>query len=188
MSTTDQKENDPRWKDLVQRTKTVKGLFSDLVPPVERKVPEFIFLLHFLAWFAGEKKDTDGQLLRNWRQIAGSVFDPVMIVDQAGNNIIKVPPLHDRNVVPVRTTRAADVGFMLDKSTKVAALNPNLANSQLEKELTSNFLADKKAEPDTTLVSEWQALLAHYGKGQAKKVDAANTSVAGSDEIEIEYE
>lgn len=187
MSTTDQINNDPRWKDLVQRTNSLKGLFSDIVPSVERKIPEVLFVKHFLAWFAGEQKDTDGQLMRNWRQIAGSVLNPVMIIDETGADVIKVPPLHDRNVVPIRVKRAADVGFMLDKSAKVAALNPNLADKQLEKELEGNYLADKKHEADPQLVAEWKALLTHFGKGETPTAGPASTA-GGSDEIELEYE
>lgn len=180
-------------RDFQMRNSALKKLFVTQFQGVQRKIPELMFKTYFLDWFAGKVKDVDGALRVQWLNIAGSMYDPVMIVDANGKDIRRVPPLCDRDVVAV-TMRKTDnkeetVGSMFEHATNAATLSANMANSQLASKLTNNYLPHEVVSAQSELVNEWRELLAYYGVGKSSEAQNTQPSAAADDSaLEFEFE
>lgn len=168
-------------RDFQQRSAALKKLFVTNFQGIQRKIPELILRTYFLDWFSGKVKDTDGSIRVQWLNIAGSMYEPVMIVDANGNAVRRVPPLCDRNVVGVAMRTAEgksktdpSVGSLLERANNTATLNANMANNQLATKLSDNFLATTTSSANAELVAEWRELLAYYGVTENANSEIAN--------------
>lgn len=177
-------------KDLERRTASLKTLFASEIGATDRYVTKAIFEAYFLPWFSGETKDESGALYNHWVTIAGSPFDPVLIKDENNETIAVVPPLKDRDVVPVKLEREGNsLEFIFMQAANMAMLSPKAAMNQLAGTLHGRYNTSFDQNHLTKTQAAWIELLAKFGKGQKVLGQAGTQPIGGQDDgVEMVYD
>lgn len=171
-------------KDLERKTAELKAGFAALAQSNTRSVPENIFVTHFLPLFCGESQENKSVLLDNWYAIAGTPYSPVNVVDIYGNVIVTVPPILNREVLPVKIERDnGDLSDVFETAARKAEFSPKLGENHVVNELSKRFLSTIDTSPNDALKAQWAAVFSKYGKG-AKTATAAQPAT----ESDFEYE
>ena len=168
------------WKDLTNRSNMLKSMFAEVEEEHIHSIPENIFVNMFLPLFSGESKDNRTELLEQWYTVAGTPYTSVNIINEQGIIVAVVPPILNRNAIPVVAKREErrSLDTMFDYAKQKASLSPNLAHSVVITELNGRFLSKAEDTPNTDISAKWEALLAHYGKALVPKqaVNAINSN------------
>lgn len=177
-------------KDLERRTASLKSLFATELGATDRYVTKAIFETYFLPWFSGETKDEDGALYNQWVTIAGSAFDPVLIKDENNDTFAVVPPLKDRDVVPVKLDRGdTSLEFVFMQAANMAMLSPKAAMTQLADTLQQRYNNSFDTSHLTKTQVAWIDLLAKFGKGQKVLGRGGVAPTSGQDDgVEMVYD
>lgn len=167
--------------DMVRRTLELKKSMAQISAVPERKIPIQILKDNFLAWFAGIDQDIDGVLYKYWITIAGSPFERVTVLDEDGSVFALVPPLRDRSIVNIRTTRGEGAtDSMVQQAAQLSSLNTNLAHTTLANKLANKYMTETNPPSLTALIEEWVAFMDLFGinirKNKASSVVEAEES------------
>ncbi len=155
-------------KDLERRTASLKSLFQSEITASARNIQEEDFKRLFLPWFAGEQKDTDGQLMQVWLNVAGSPYASVDLVNEMGTVVGVVPPIQDRNVIPIKSDRGdTSLDYLFMRANNTASLSPKAAVNELAVGLKKRFGNTYDQQSLAGARQKWVELLQHYGKGPA---------------------
>lgn len=165
------------------RLKFLKNGFAEMEKLNVRTLPEVIFVTYFLPLFSGESKENADNLISQWFNIAGTNYSSVNIVDNNGNFIIKIPPLHDRNSMTPILDRSEDIAYAFNLAHQKASLSPRLANNIIANELNSRYNSITKSDY-VNLKEDWDKVFKHYGKN-LDKGDSSNNTSGGEDEFEF---
>lgn len=107
-----QRTLDISTRNLAELQEISNTLFDDLVTKVvNNKIPEEVFVHHFLPFFSGQKAITKNDtVMIDWISVSGSPLAEVDVFDAGGEVLFTVPSLMNTNIVnPSRRDR--DVGF-----------------------------------------------------------------------------
>ncbi len=164
-------------------TKKIDSAFDALVVNAqpEVKLPEQVFVHHFLPYFSGQKPMTkEDRVIENWVAIAGTPTNEVAIVGNDGAVLFNVPPVFDTSSLDVTTRNVGEsmgdiyAGFAMRRNNIPAVANTYLAASLDNKH---NEIVN---EPTGTVQKRWQAIMDRYNIAGAKP--AVATSTVGDDE------
>lgn len=175
------------WQDLNNSTNIIKGMFKEVEEANTRSLDEDIFVKFFLPLFSGENTNDKEKLLNEWYKIAGTPYSHVNLYDKSGLLVAVVPPILDRNILPVPTGRenAMDLDTMFDIAKQKASLSPNIAHGIVVNDLKNRYLSKIKHVPNPELVEKWRKLLAHFNKSIVPGKEGPSSSQSESD---FEYE
>jgi hypothetical protein len=145
------------------RTNALMRDFAMMLSDSRKRIPENIFRRHFVAFFSGVKSAYDAELLEHWYKIAGTPYEEVDLVDERGNVVATVPPVLDRDSIPIVATRqpGMSVDFALDNEAQQATLSPRLATTRLATTLTEKFVNPSEGRK-AALSQRWEELLKRY--------------------------
>ena len=151
-------------KDLERRTIALMNDFSLVGSDNKKKFPEALFKRHYVEFFSGVKSEHDATLLQHWYSIAGSPFEEVDLTDSHGNVVATVPPLLNRDIIPVVTVRqqGADVDFVMETARQQATLSPRLAVTRMATSLNEKFIKPDDATTDQAKL-RWDTFMSRYG-------------------------
>jgi hypothetical protein len=173
-------------KQFETRLEMLKEGFAAMEKVNVRTVPEYIFLQYFLPFFCGDTNENAQDLLNHWFTIAGNTYAAVNIVNNNGEFVIQVPPIHDRTTLSPILDRDQDIAYTFTVAQAKASLSPTLANNIINNGLGERFnsmVNNDKSNP--VLKEQWIKLFQHYGK-ISKEVAKANLQNNG-DEDEFEW-
>lgn len=171
--------------DFQRRMNNLESELKDVAQINVRTIPEAIFVRDFLPLFSGEIIDTEHNLLSYWYVIAGTPYHPVNIISAAGTFVIQVPPVLDRKAISNNPSTKGSLGAVFEEAKQKAYLSPVLSERIINNELNSRFLSGNDQSTDLALVTQWNALLRHYGKG-VSPVTAQTVSAVEESDFEIE--
>lgn len=172
--------------DFERRMNSLMNEFDIVDNSNVAKIPEAIFVRDFLPLFCGEVSDPEHNLLSYWYVIAGTPYHPVNVVNAAGQFVIQVPPVLDRNIIKSVEEPRQDLGSMFEEAKQRSYLSPALSQRMINGELSQRFLNDGQPQVNNILAEKWNDLFVHYGKTSPKaQVAGANTADSESD-FEIE--
>lgn len=145
----------------------ISNIHSALLSPESldiRKLPENVFVYHFLPWFAGTSTDKNVNAAA-WVDIAGSANVPVHIVDNSGEILYTIPPLFDRTIVQ---TSSADrdmpgMNHVLITFDQLSRISPRRAELYYLQELEKRKILDDKTIKLREKVKFWNDLFKRYG-------------------------
>ena len=152
-------------RDSERRTQSLISDFTSVVTDTKKKFPEEMFRKYYVTFFSGIKSEHDNMLLNNWYAIAGSPFDEVDLVDGAGRIVATVPPVLNRDIIPIVTARqpGISVDFAMETARQQSSLSPRMAQTRLTTSLNEKFI--KPDESTTKTVQErWTALMKRYAR------------------------
>jgi len=151
------------------------------------KLPEEIFVTHFLPVFSGEKTLVgNSDTLEIWLGIAGSHTSEVSIINKEGHELFRVPPLVDTSHI---NTLDRDPGNSFADITALSMLYSNNIMAEGERYLTQNVnkkMDEIVSEPTYSNKERWDAIMRRYDKlpNNASKTPINKTE---SDDL-IEYD
>lgn len=155
---------------LRQEGKNIDEHFSALViAPANDLVqlPETVFKQSFLPYFCGEKSIDDGSnILATWIGIAGSPMKEVLVVNDAGQPLFRVPPMSDTGIIdPTNIKKGRPFREILTLYGLKMHQTPMAAENYLASELP-NRLEALRANSVTFSDNEtrWHEIFARYGK------------------------
>jgi hypothetical protein len=150
---------------------------SLVVNSPKSKLPESVFVEHFLPFFSGKLDDPRVQgrdVLTDWVSIAGTPMAEVEILDEQQNVLFAVPALYDTNIISLVQPKAGNAisdiyrEFELRKAGVPVAANNFLTNALLDK-------SQQLTNPEQNVtVQRWNAIYERYN------ATPANTGTAPS--------
>lgn len=153
---------------MQEAAKKIEFVFDALVAHAEptAKIPEEVFIHHFLPYFSGEKPMTkESKVMENWVSISGTPTNEVAVLDKTGKELYRVPPVFDTNILDVTSRNLGEsmsdiyAGFAMRKNNLPAIANTFLANS-LENRL-STLVDAGEASPNQ---KRWSEIISRYQK------------------------
>ena len=153
-------------QSLTEATQSVFEAHSILVENVEKtKVPEPIFVDHFLPFFSGEHVDPRENRLSEWIAIAGSPMASVDVVDQNNNTVVTIPPVMNSDVISVTSSKMKPISttFMqydLEKTISPTGSSIALHNSLVER---ASGVISADSVTQNTVKEAWDNVFRHYG-------------------------
>lgn len=144
----------------------ITNIHSTLLSPESleiRKLPEDVFVYHFLPWFAGTSTNEKINSAA-WVEIAGSSNLPVEIVNGAGEILYTIPPLFDRTIVQTSTTDSDMPGMnhVLITFDQLSRISPRRAELYYLQELEKRKILDDKTIKLREKVKFWNDLFKKY--------------------------
>ncbi len=171
-------------RQFEDRLNTLKEGFASMERLNVRSLPEIMFKTYFLPLFCGESTENADELISQWFNIAGTNYSAVNIVDNNGNFIIRIPPLHDRNTMRPILNRNEDIAYAFSVAREKASLSPALANNIITNELDARYNSIANQEY-SDLKEEWDKVFKHYGKTPNGSEDKNLSSTGDVDEFEF---
>lgn len=160
-------------KVLKDRIAQQKEQFAKMNLNAIRTIPENIFITHFLPFFAGEGSKNIDEVLETWHRISGNNFTPVNIVDNKGNVVIQVPPIHNGEYFKPIVNRKIDMAYHMRVAREKSMASPKLGERIVSEQLGEK-LSEMIEDSDHSEVTEkWMALFKHYKKN-VKAMDVSN--------------
>lgn len=153
---------------MQEAAKKMEFVFDALVTHAEptAKIPEDVFVHHFLPYFSGEKPMTkENKVMENWVAISGTPTNEVAVMDKTGKELYRVPPVFDTNILDVTSRNLGEsmsdiyAGFAMRKNNLPAIANKFLAGS-LENRL-STLVDVSEASPNQ---KRWNDIISRYQK------------------------
>lgn len=137
------------------------------------KLPESVFVSHFLEFFrSGMTNDPSGLLRLKWIELAKTPYYPVNIIDPKGNIIFKVPPLL------MRTSLDSDIcKYNFDKLGQDYKLMVNVHSGRAEN-MVNNELRGKAEGLKTTATEDYGVLWTAIFNRYKPKVLTPNTNIS----------
>lgn len=93
---------------LKQASHDINSIHQSLVVEGDnaiRRFPEAAFIENFLPYFSGKLSfDDNPNMMETWRDICGTPTAEVIIVDNAGKELYRVPPIYDTSGVKSQIT------------------------------------------------------------------------------------
>lgn len=142
-----------------------KSFESLVVNTPKNKLPESLFVEHFLPYFSGDVNDPrvkGRDVLTDWVSVAGTPMAEVDIIDEEQNVIFSVPALYDTNIInlvkPKTGNAIADIyqEYELRKVGVPVAANNFLTNALLDKTRQLTNVEQNKT------TQRWDAIYARY--------------------------
>lgn len=149
------------------------------------RLPEDQFVGFFLPYFAGEIPLNDGKNAQaHWISIAKSPSSEVSVVDNAGNELFRVPPLFDTTIInpsrPLDRTRG--FGTIVQLAAQYGSQIPVRGERYLMQGLVEKQQEIRaKSEVHDAYRQRWLEIFKRYGKLRA--ADAGTAAKTNSDEI-----
>ena len=188
MTTRSNPIGDMIWKDLVNRTNSLKQMFAEVETEHIHSIPEDIFVNMFLPLFSGELTTNTTELLKQWYTLAGTPYAAVNVIDAKGNVVATVPPIKNRDILPISSKR--DERHSLETTFEIAkqkaSLSPNLAQNIVINELNNRFLTKVNVNTNNSITEQWTALLKHYGKNLMPDSKVISNTTIGESDFEYE--
>lgn len=150
--------------ELERRTAELKELFLKMDNVVLRKFPVQLFERFFLPFFCGEFNQEHHRIIGEWIKISGSVYNPVNLINEAGEVVAKVPPINDNTIFTPITDRKIDMGWVVKEAKEKAAISPVLANTIIVNALHERIVEMLKDRDKSTVAKEWIELFKYFGK------------------------
>lgn len=173
-------------QSLTEATQSVFEAHGILVENVEKtKIPEPIFVDHFLPFFSGEHVDPRENRLSEWIAIAGSPMASVDVVDQNNNTVVTIPPVMNSDVISVTSSKMKPISttFMqydLEKTISPTGSSITLHNSLVER---ASGVISADSVTQNTVKEAWDNVFKHYGviKSNDNTSSAASNSALDND-------
>lgn len=129
------------------------------------KLPENIFVAHYLPLFSGEQSLVgNSDLIDTWIGIAGSRTSEVSIIDHKGHELFRVPPIMDTSHINVVDR---DEGKSFADITAMSVLYSQNIVSQGEQYLNQNVnekIDTLVGSPKNENKDRWDAIMRRYNK------------------------
>lgn len=159
-----------------------KQLFDLLITNADvNKLPETLFVENFLPFFCGEREIGDNKdFLPYWISIAGSPTAEVQIIDGAGYELYRVPPIADTTIIePAKRKGNVNFGEIVALTKLHSNVTPAKGENYLNKQLADKFF---KLTSQSTIFSEnekrWISIFERYGKLKVDDTALANKKAA----------
>jgi hypothetical protein len=160
-------------------TESVGSFFKELVQvPVISTIPEQVFVEYFLDFFkSGMVNDSNNILGIKWVELSKSPFNPVYVIDGAGNYLYTVPPLvlkPDLVNQPIAGVNFSKIAATYElKNNRLSTDAANYINNQL------SGLSDQIQSPDANIViKQWEYIFNRYAKPVVTEPTEANRMIA----------
>lgn len=187
MSDDIKKMNDERIR--AETSQMFDALIGDGSTVINR-FPERLFVDVFLPVFSGRSPlGNESDILSQWVTVAGSPMAEVSIIDNAGNELYRVPPLHDTDSLNVVGRELGNtMNFIYDGYTMRRSFIPTVAETYLseaidDKSKTIIQASSRSAEYQ----ARWRDIFNRYGIHPIIDTDN-NTPDMNRDDDDLEYD
>lgn len=121
-------------------------------------IPEYLFVGKYLPMLAGVNEQ--GTNILPWLEVAGTVYNPVKVLNAAGEVLFTVPPLMRK--VEVKDTEDPSQYFseIVANAKNKAHVSEALADQYLERMLAGRV---SSVVPDAKHVAAWNVIFKRYG-------------------------
>lgn len=169
-----------RQQTLEQVRQSTSFAYDSLVVQQNKqKIPEQVFVAHFLPYFSGQDLAQGRNVVAEWIGVAGSPMAEVDVVDQKGEVVYSVPPIYNTNILEIANRKAGQsVADIFQQYELRRAGVPAAANAYLNQNL-----ADKSREmvigqiDENSVAGRWNTIMSRYGiKPTAEAEKAGGTS------------
>lgn len=148
-------------------------IFDSLVNhQIKGRLPESLFVNHFLDFFSGEKPATpDNKIIEQWISVAGTPMSTVDVINEKGEVLFNVPSLFETNMLDIAKTSTTNslpeiYGTFDAKVNHIPAVgNKYLADALGDK--IQNMVKDSPVL--NTNKQKWDEILTRYGKLEKSK-------------------
>ena len=176
---------DAKIRRLAEQIDTISNDLSTVAATDTPNLQERIFVNVFLPFFAGDENLMYPADLNMWRNVAGSPYHAVNVIDPNGQVLFTVPPIFDRKSVnPVDGTRSS-LSHVLATTSQYAAIHPNQGALYLNHELTQRAVIMKVPSAVLQEVETWNAIFVRYGRPPLKALEESNASVAATPSLNL---
>lgn len=151
---------------LIQQDEAaIDRILSQFIQNDERaRLPEHLFVRHFLPFFSGQVDYTKSDVLHRWGAIAGSPTAPVDIIDAAGRVLYSTPPLFDTSTIDIkRHMNDISIKQIQDGHDMRQANMPSSAVAFYDSHIMDIAAQVEIAEPAPESLNAWQTIFARYG-------------------------
>lgn len=168
-----------RQQTLEQIRQSTSFAYDSLVVnQTKQRIPENVFVAHFLPYFSGQDLSQGRNVVAEWIGVAGSPMAEVEVVDQAGQVLYSVPPIYDTNILEIANRQVGhSMADIYQQYELRRAGVPAAANAYL-----NNNLADKSREivkghiDETSVAGRWNNIMTRYGIQPTAEVNQTGTS------------
>lgn len=175
------------WNDAQKRIAALKKDFQEGFQAPLRELPEVIFRQHFLDWFAGEIKDTDGELRRQWIAVAGNEFSEVQIINPKHEALITIPALCNRDIFKISTgSGKRAISTIVSDAFFHSELSVNAVGKDMADKLGGVVKGGEANETADAL--RWKEVLAYFGKTLSPSKTEAKGEGSSDSGLNLSYE
>lgn len=167
---------------MLERIDGMKDAFKSMALNDVRQITERLFITYFLPFFSGEKVENAEALMDHWTVIAGTVYNPVNVMDEQGRFVIQVPALNNINIFKPILDRNQDISYAIKLAKEKSSISPLLGANIMSSELGLRMDTMLKNADTKEEALKWEALFKHYGKLPTTKT--AVTQQGSDDEFE----
>lgn len=152
---------------------------------IQAKIPEDVFIHHFLPFFSGEAVDRN-ECMSRWLSVAGTPLSSVDVFDHKGDVLFTVPPIYDTSVINVANNTGSsllDIASSYNlKKNNIPAIAEKYAVDEMSKKTVSLI---QESEQLSNNQKTWNNIFKRYGKGgfTNEVSDAANDVQNPADDV-----
>lgn len=162
---------------------TIDRSYGDIVgEKVNGKLPENLFVQHFLPFFTGQVPSKDvHQYYQYWIGVAGTPMNEVDIIDGKGETIFTVPPIMNSDFVnPAK--RSKGMGDVFAEHSLHASHSPASGERFLANELSQRINEfEDNTEKLVTAEQKWNHIFKRYGVESPYKNEATQEVRSNND-------
>ncbi len=153
---------------MTEESSHISQIAANLAAAAEeqvKKIPEHVFVYHFLPLFTGDKPVSDATPA-TWERVAGNPFMPVDITDdKTGEVIYRVPSLYDIEGLKLAKRREGlpSMTHVLISMQQYARIKPSMGAEYLQRQLDMRNLTHVSPEL-TKRVDMLNVIFARYNK------------------------
>lgn len=155
---------------LMKLTDSLDHIYSSLVAEGKSKIPEPVFIEHFLPFFSGKEVENPNTVMQNWVSIAGSPLHEVDVVNEKQEVIFTVPAIMDTGLLNVIKNNSQETlpsiynRYNIQKDSLIADAGNKLLN-----ELNNNFKQTINSETYINNSNKWVNIIQRYENPTDKK-------------------
>ena len=128
------------------------------------KIPEPIFVAHFLPYFTGKKvEDPARNPMAEWIGVAGSATSKVDVIDDAGEVLFTVPPMMDSTIINLNQTGGKRLNDLVTDYQLHRESLPGAAANFYNREFNNKLKQIVPGHVDETQASkQWRSIFDRY--------------------------
>ncbi len=165
---------DDRIKNtMIKDLKAKEDIFAKSIikghADIRSKIPEDVFVGHFLKFFTGEETIKENpDIINKWIGVARTPMSEVDVTDNEGNTLFTVPPLFDTSIINISERSRSD-------SLMAVYGQYGMLSNNIQKQ-ADDYIVDALDKKSNTILKEsdkyaenterWKTIFNRYGKSE----------------------
>lgn len=163
MDNTVDKPLTPYQQKIAEEIKSIYNSIEKISESNIARMREEVFVYYYLPLFVGEENIHIEVSFDSWKRYAGGVFNEVIIIDNNGAELYRVPALFDKDKIsPILSGRK--ISDVMVTAEQYSRIHPNQGRAYLNNELNARAIFMKNIGDNATNKERWNNIFRRYNK------------------------